>query len=252
MKIRCPANSGSRFFCYKEYFSTVLLAVCDANYRIIYMDCGSYGTASDGGIWETSQLKERMDKGTLGLPEAAPITDGGPTLPYFFIGDAAFSLDDHMMKPFPPPIRTYQERVYNLRYVTTHTVTLAQRPFSICRARRVIENVFGIMAMKWRVLLTTIATTPDNADNIVKAVCVLHNFLIVESPMGESHPTGSADKDDSDSGAWRADVQPLPQAQMRRRNANRSKDAAKSARKLLLEYFNGVGSVPWQDTQLTI
>ena len=30
--IDCPRGSGSNYYCYKGFFSTVLLAVCDANY----------------------------------------------------------------------------------------------------------------------------------------------------------------------------------------------------------------------------
>ncbi|XP_050339003.1 putative nuclease HARBI1 [Bactrocera neohumeralis] len=56
--IRCPPKSGSQFFCYKNFFSIVLLAVCDARYRFTYIDIGAYGSQSDGGISSESIGKE--------------------------------------------------------------------------------------------------------------------------------------------------------------------------------------------------
>lgn len=38
-----PEHAGSLFFNYKTYFSSVLLAVCGANYCFIYVNVGSYG-----------------------------------------------------------------------------------------------------------------------------------------------------------------------------------------------------------------
>lgn len=50
IRIRAPQNSGSMFFNYKDYYSTVLLAIVDANYKFIAVDVGSYGKEGDSGI----------------------------------------------------------------------------------------------------------------------------------------------------------------------------------------------------------
>lgn len=52
VNIKCPANSGSNYFCYKNIFSIVLLAIVDPFYKFVMVDIGSYGRHSDSSIFE--------------------------------------------------------------------------------------------------------------------------------------------------------------------------------------------------------
>ena len=45
------------------------------------------------------------------------------------------------------------------------------------RARRIVEYAFGILAQRFRFLNRRIALAKQNIDKVVKAVCLLHNWL---------------------------------------------------------------------------
>ena len=64
--IICPFRSGSLYYNYKGFFSVVLV---DANYTVIWADIGGTGFASDAQIYNESELKEKLEKVTLGLPD---------------------------------------------------------------------------------------------------------------------------------------------------------------------------------------
>ena len=47
----------------------------------------------------------------------------------------------------------------------------------LSRARRLIENSFGILANTWRILLGRMDLQPDKIRTISLATCILHNIL---------------------------------------------------------------------------
>ena len=115
---------------------------------------------------------------------------------------------------------------------------------SLSRGRRVVENSFGLMCARFRVLLDTIYTNDENADVIVKACTVLHNFLIYENPRATEK---LVDTGDAENGLWRGLIQKeLTQARMRPQKSNRPSNKAIEVRDNLKNYFNGVGAVSWQ------
>ncbi|KAJ8943578.1 hypothetical protein NQ314_009703 [Rhamnusium bicolor] len=122
------------------------------------------------------------------------------------------------------------------------------------RARRTIENTFGILAQRWRILRKTIIGNVDTCESIVKATIVLHNFLQkkeedIPEEQRRYSPMGYADLFDENGrlilGMWREQEYMLRSATwLGSNNATRS---AQGARDKLASYFvSDVGSVPWQ------
>lgn len=98
------------------------------------------------------------------------------------------------MKPYSTRNLTMMQRVHNYR---------------LSRARRVIENVFGIMSARFRVLLKPIQFDAEKTKKITLACCVLHNFLIVKNKQKYAPPR-SLDRVTAEGeivdGNWRAEI----------------------------------------------
>ena len=70
---KCPFKSGSQYYNYKHFYSIVLFALVDADYKFIWADLGGTGSASDAQIYNGSELKELAESGSLGLPFSDPL-----------------------------------------------------------------------------------------------------------------------------------------------------------------------------------
>ena len=157
-----PAHSGSYYYNYKGTFSIVLLAVVDANYRfrVVYIGCN--GRISDGGVLKNSAFGTALENCQLDLPEPKALPGRTQEVPYSIVGDDAFPLGQNMMKPYARRNLSVPARVFNYR---------------LSRARRISENAFGILANRYRVLLSRMLLSPEKANIITLAVCSLHNYL---------------------------------------------------------------------------
>jgi hypothetical protein len=163
IRIIQPSDTGSLHYNYKKYFPTVLLAVCDANYYFIFVDIGGYGKSCDSTAFQESLLYKKLMERSLHIPKPKPLSDLSLTpLPYVFVGDDAFGISEHIMHPYSGKSLTHAKKIFNYR---------------LSRARRFIECTFGIMANKWRIFHRPMNVNIDFAECIIRACCVLHNFV---------------------------------------------------------------------------
>ena len=161
--IQAPKNSGSLFFNYKKHFSVVLLAVVDANYKFVIVDIGAYGRQSDGSVFANSLFGRMLKAQQLPIPPPEPLGgSASPDLPYVFVGDEAFPLLQNLMRPYPGGNLTREKIIFNYR---------------LSRARRTVENAFGILASRFRCFHRPLMLTTKHVAAVVKAAVVIHNFL---------------------------------------------------------------------------
>jgi hypothetical protein len=230
--LRKPLNTGSTFYNYKGTFSIVLMALADAHYRFIYLDVGRQGRISDGGIFSHCGLQKVINKGTINFPQPQPLPGDNTPIPFYMVGDEAFPLRNYLMKPYPSRNLSHAERVFNYR---------------ICRARRIVENTFGIMAQRFGVLLKPMLLSPDRAEKVVLACCALHNMLRSKYPNSTLTEVDMEDPVTRNirPGSWR-DMGAMQDIQAMR--GNNTTRAAKAQRDFLCKYVNSdLGRVPWQD-----
>lgn len=229
--LRSPFHSGSEFYNYKGTFSIILLALVDDQYCFEYIDVGANGRASDGGVFSKSSLKSAIEDNLLKLP---PNT--------VFVGDDAFPLKEYLLKPYSHhgPL-TQKEKIFNYR---------------LSRARRIVENAFGLLVSQFRIFEKPIALSPEKADILVKTACALHNWLRKTS---DGYITrNSVDDEDFENGTviegmWRQEIQSQGLRDLRSAadSRNYSKKAAEIRNKLA-EWFMGDGAVAWQMKMINI
>lgn len=65
VRIKAPQHSGSLFFNYKDYFSIVMLALVDADYKFVAVDAGSYGKEGDSNIYRKSMIGKKLQETIL-------------------------------------------------------------------------------------------------------------------------------------------------------------------------------------------
>ena len=176
--IQPPANAGSYYYNYKHTNSIVLMAVAGPDYECIYADVGTNGRISDGGVWNKCSLSQGIEDGSVSLPPRKYLPYGVTKVLYVFVGDDAFALKKNMMKPYAQNSLTVEKRVYNYRH---------------SRARRISENLFGIIANRWRVFRTVLQLAPSSIESLVMAALVLHNFLRKSSSRNVYCPQGLLD-----------------------------------------------------------
>ena len=235
------------------------MAVCDGDYKFTMLDIGECSRQSDGGVFCEEGIC--INNKSLDFPAPEKLTHCDSVLPYVLIGDDAFPMGTNLMKPYPRHnLDDPSKLITNYRF---------------SRARRIIENSFGILAARFRIFRRPIHAKVETVQNITKACTSLHNYLMSGKSFERDNycPPGFADYQScnghrngewravtqndngewravtqNDNGEWRAVTQndnglvSITQAG----SHNYSKDA-KQIRDDFCQYFNSPeGEVPWQ------
>jgi len=165
-------SDGSYYYNYKGFNSIVLLALVDAEYNFIYVNAGCNGRVSDGGVYNNSGLSTAIQNNTLDFPKDQFLPGTHDKVPYVIIADEAFKATRVLMKPWGQRT-SKQKKIFNYR---------------LSRARRVVENAFGILSNKFQVLQSEIILPVETVEQITLTYCSLHNF--VKSKDGKKYLSG--------------------------------------------------------------
>ena len=141
-----PKKSGIDYCNHKGFFSLVLLALDDTEYRFLLIDCGSSGSCSDAQIFNRSNLREKIEDSSLGLWHLNP-----------WVIEGHICTTCWVMKPLMP----WMVEPYSRRQLTREERIASYR---ISRGRRMVENAFGILVSQFRVL--------EQRPRVVKRHCV--------------------------------------------------------------------------------
>lgn len=215
------------------------MATATAQYRFSMIDIGAPGSSHDSTVFKNSMFGQAFLKFAHNIPEPSTLPNTDVVLPYFLVADQAFPLHENIMRPYPGENLSEKKKIFNYR---------------LSRARRTIENTFGILTQRWRCMSKKIVGDVDTCERIIKACVILHNFLQSEEdsiPFGQRHycPPGYIDEEDANGviipGSWR-DSEPnlRPIGKVASNNTSRVNI---HSRNLLCDYFSSdVGSVEWQ------
>ncbi|XP_018567256.1 uncharacterized protein LOC108907903 [Anoplophora glabripennis] len=135
----------------------------DANCKFVIIDVGWYGKEGDAGIYMKSKLGELVKNGTI-FPPPKTLPHSGILLPYVVVGDDAFSLSEHMMKPYSRAQMLVDEKKRTFNYY-------------LSKAKRTSENAFGILCAIFRIFFTPIHLKPETIDSVIVVSCCFHNML---------------------------------------------------------------------------
>eukprot|EP00794_Sanderia_malayensis_P007639 gene7639-8480_t len=151
------------------------------------------------------------------------------------VGDEIFPLKQWLMRPFPGSL-SEKQRIFNYR---------------LSRARRTIENTFGILVARWRIFRGPIRASRKNVEAYVLETICLHNYLR-QTDNAVYCPTGFFDSENGSGeikpGEWRKIVEGGSGLQtISRVRGSRYANDAIDIREALKEYVCcKAGSFDWQ------
>jgi hypothetical protein len=154
------------YYSYKGNISSLLLAVCDADLRLLYVSAGAPACVGDAGLYSRSRLKANVDDGLMRIFDV-PLQfedDSAHRIRPYLVGDAAFPLSEHMMKVIePPPAAGSPAAAFNTRALN---------------CRRSIENLFAVLKGRWVFLKRNhFWNSVEFTSKAILVCCALHNYL---------------------------------------------------------------------------
>ena len=165
--IKCPAGgleASKEYHNFKNFYSVILMAMVDSNYRFIWGSCGFPGNSHDSVIFQSTDLWTNIMQNEAILKIGKQIE--GIHIPALILVDSAFPLKCWMLKPYSNAVLTPKQRYFNYR---------------LSRARMVTEGAYGQLKGRWRVLHRKCESSAKEVKIITLACVILHNICISQN-----------------------------------------------------------------------
>lgn len=120
---------------------------------------------SDGGIFRECSLHRSIEAKSPSVPGPKSLPVRVMRIPYVIVGDEAFPLKEYLMKPYLQRTGLDEEqRMFNYR---------------LLRARRIVENAFGILWNRFREIIGSVFPLPFQCF-VLFFVCFFLFFFFIE------------------------------------------------------------------------
>lgn len=107
---------------------------------------------------------QALENNTIFIPQARFLPNTDDITSFFLVGDEGF------------PLKTYLMRLYARRNLLGDEQKVFN--YRLSRTRRIVENAFGSLASRWRILLKPLNVKLETAEAIIQALTCLHNYII--------------------------------------------------------------------------
>ncbi|RZC78988.1 hypothetical protein C5167_003214 [Papaver somniferum] len=170
ISIHVATEDNPRYRTRKSSIATNVLCVCSHNLEVIYVYPGWEGSAADSCVLIEAIYK----KNGLEVPQG-----------YYYLVDAGYPNSGGFLAPFRG--QRYHLKEWGQGRLEPRT---AEELFNMkhCRARNVIERVFGLLKMRWAILRSPSWYPVNIYCRFIMACCLIHNLIRREMPIDEFLP----------------------------------------------------------------
>ena len=157
--IKSPNENSQDYFCYKQFFSLNVQAVCDYKGQFIDVECKWPGSVHDSKVYANSSIVKKCKENSF--PFTFQSVGGFERkVPNYLIGDPAYPLTPYCMKEYDHCVNEEQVIFNNL----------------LRSARNPIECAFGRLKARWGILTRKMDLKLDHIPTVIYSCFVLHNF----------------------------------------------------------------------------
>lgn len=159
LPLKRPPQNSQDHFCYKQYFSLNIQAICDSRGYFMDVDCKWPGSVHDAKVFANSTINHKMNVGQLPKTFIA-LLPGYEAIPNYLIGDPAHPLTPLFIKEYQT-CTTNEEVVFNNMF---------------CSARNHVECAFGRLKVWWGFLTWKVDRKFEMVPMVAYSCFVLHNY----------------------------------------------------------------------------